>query len=77
MLVVSQYVFYVCVASKRPVLIANLIAARTVCRFGLHLSPSLLSCLPESTADCLSRGSSHRADRTRNWSIVSCRTERA
>ncbi|KAJ0130578.1 Uncharacterized protein HZ326_26329 [Fusarium oxysporum f. sp. albedinis] len=76
-----EYVFYVCVASKRPVLIANLIAARTALKFGLHLCPSSavlpprknerLPIISRSTIRMCSRCSSHRGHRKRKWSTVS------
>jgi hypothetical protein len=63
------------------VLIANLIAARTAPKFGLHLCPSSavlpprkndrLPTISRSTIRMCSRCSSHRGHRKRKWSTVS------
>jgi hypothetical protein len=80
-LLVCILYFHVYVASKRPVLIANLIVACTAARFGLHLCPSsavlpprkndILPITSRSTFRMCSRGSSHRGHRKRKWSTDS------
>src|SRR6478609_3994650 len=80
-LLVYLVCFHICVASKRPVLIANLIAARTATRFGLQLCPSSavlplrkndkLPIISRSTFRMCSRCSSHSVHRKRKWSTVS------
>ncbi|KAJ0128714.1 hypothetical protein HZ326_28193 [Fusarium oxysporum f. sp. albedinis] len=73
--------FFMSVAPKPPVLLANLIAARTAAKFGLHLCPSSAVLPPRkndrlpimswSTFRMCSRCSSHRVHRKRKWSTVS------
>ena len=80
-LLVYLVCYHVRVASKRPVLFANLIAARTALKFGLHLCPSSavlpprknerLPIISRSTIRMCSRCSSHRGHRKRKWSTVS------